>query len=109
MIVITWVILSLIIMSFFVYKLNVITLNICQYIQHHYPDEYAHCDQMSNKMDPRQKDNQIQLMQSFHSGNVLLLQDPALEQLRRQLSRSKILFVLSPFLLMIVMTIVTYG
>jgi uncharacterized protein YxeA len=109
MIVITWVILSLIIMSFFVYKLNVITQNICQYIQHHYPDEYAHCDQMSSQMDPEQKDIQIQLMESFHSGNVLLLQDPALEQLRQQLFRSKILFVLSPFLLMIVMTIVTSG
>jgi hypothetical protein len=109
MIVVTWVILSLITMSFFVYKLSAITQGICQYIQHHYPDEYAHCEQMSRTICQAQNHTQILLMESFHSGQLLLLQDPALQQLRQQLTRSKILFVVSPFLLMIVMTIVTYG
>ncbi|WP_350431281.1 hypothetical protein ABIS04_12585 [Shewanella sp. H8] len=91
-----------------IYKLNMMTQGICQYIQLYYPDEYQRCHQMSSKMEPAQKYTQILLMESFHSGHLSLLQDPALQRLRYRLTRLKTLFLLSPFLLMVVITIITY-
>jgi len=108
MAVLTWVILTCITLSFFVYKLNVITQRICHYIESHYPDEYEDCHKIACQMGQEQKGPQIMLMESFHSGNMLRVQDPALQQLRQQLTRLKTLFVVSPFLLMILTSIVTY-
>ena len=108
MLMIIWLVLTVITVIIAVYKLNVSTRNICFYIEQHYPLEYQHCQNLSSQVGQEEKNTSLFVMDSFHSGQLAHHNDPALEQFRQQLTRLKILFILSPTLIFFSIIVTTH-
>lgn len=106
LVVIIGVIVTLIAAIFAVYKLNQCTHRIYLYIQKHHQDEYQHCKTLGGIAGGGQRNTSLFVMESFHSGKLASVDDPQLQQLRQQLTRLKTLFILSPTLIFIIITLI---
>ncbi|GGP58573.1 hypothetical protein GCM10009409_25510 [Shewanella saliphila] len=106
MVTIIGTIVTLIAATFAIYRLNKCTHSIYLYIQQHYPDEYQHCDALGRNAGGGRHNTSLFVMESFNSGKLANIDDPALQQMRQRLSRLKALFILSPTLIFLTITII---
>ncbi|GGB61948.1 hypothetical protein K8B83_09675 [Shewanella inventionis] len=107
MLIMSWIALTAISFVFFIYRLNGVTHHICHYIKRSYPKVYEECERIGSKMGDAKKGTEVMLMESFNTGDISHLNDANLQQFRQQLTRLKVSLAISPWLLMVLMDVLS--